>query len=347
MTRLITQGWEDGSNHGGWSGTAGGSNITGAASFAGAARTGTRVLQQQGGSITDSYTWGSSEAEIWMRVGIYIANAPVAGSGSIIRFVDSNGAIAASVGYNYATNLLSIYRGDFSVLLAAATVPMGTASWSCLEVHYKPLNVAGVFDLYLESVLICHDTSGNTRAGSVNNVVSVQIKTPAVSVTHIWDDLAVNNVSGGDNNGRFADGSGRLGGILGLKPNGDNAVQWTPNSGGTNYTQVDEVPADGDTTYVYDSTVGHRDLYDIEDIPGTVISIATVHVDTTARNTDASGNQISIVTNSGGTITVEAPVSLTQTYTLYRSQTFGVDPHTGVAWLEAGVNALLVGQDVA
>jgi hypothetical protein len=49
---------------------------------------------------------------------------------------------------------------------------------------------------------------------------------------------------------------------------------------------VGEQSNDGDTTYVYDSTVGHEDLYDLTDLATTPTTILAVQSRMSAKKSD-------------------------------------------------------------
>lgn len=78
-----------------------------------------------------------------------------------------------------------------------------------------------------------------------------------------------------------------------LLPDGDGAYsQWTPNSGSTHYTRVDETNCNGTTDYNRETTVGERDSYTVS--LATVPTAATITqieiVPCASRNTTGSGS---------------------------------------------------------
>ena len=110
---------------------------------------------------------------------------------------------------------------------------------------------------------------------------------------------------------------------------------FTPNTG-TNFEAVDEDDPDGDTTYVESSTVGHNDLYAIDDVASTPTSIAALQVVSTGKSDDggAKGGRNMVLSNSieglGSTY------DLTTSYVPYQS-IYETDPDSGVAWVKGGV----------
>jgi len=57
-----------------------------------------------------------------------------------------------------------------------------------------------------------------------------------------------------------------------LRPAADGAsLQWTPLSGGSHYTEIDEVDPDYDGSYIYSNTAGDQDLCTLGSIPAPAV----------------------------------------------------------------------------
>jgi hypothetical protein len=109
-----------------------------------------------------------------------------------------------------------------------------------------------------------------------------------------------------------------------------------------NYALVNETIQDGTTTYVYDSTVGHADLYNIAPIAATPASTVAVITRAFAEKLDAGFRQVTVQVKSGATTVQATPQALANNFGwVYRADT--VDPATGAAWTPAAVNSLQVG----
>jgi hypothetical protein len=105
---------------------------------------------------------------------------------------------------------------------------------------------------------------------------------------------------------------------------------------------VNETLQDGTTSYVYDSTVGHADLYNIASIAATPASTVAVITRAFAEKLDAGFRQVTVQVKSGATTVQATPQALSNSFGwIYRTDT--VDPATGAAWTPAAVNALQVG----
>jgi hypothetical protein len=105
---------------------------------------------------------------------------------------------------------------------------------------------------------------------------------------------------------------------------------------------INEAQQDGTTTYVYDSTVGHADLYNIASIAATPASTVAVITRAFAEKLDAGFRQVTVQVKSGATTVQATPQALSNAFGwIYRADT--VDPATGAAWTPAAVNSLQVG----
>jgi hypothetical protein len=132
--------------------------------------------------------------------------------------------------------------------------------------------------------------------------------------------------------------------IVTLRPNGDSSIHFVPNSGVTNYTQVNETVADGDTSYVQSGTSGDVDLYDYADLSYNPGSISFVQITSRVKNpgTGTGPNYKGRVSSNG--VTADT-ASLTTPSTNYSStrQISNTDPNTSAAWGRTGLNAAKFG----
>ena len=113
-----------------------------------------------------------------------------------------------------------------------------------------------------------------------------------------------------------------------------------------NYSLVNEQQQDGATTYVYDSTVGHADFYNIASIPVTPVSTIAVTTRGFAQKSDAGTRSGAVQLKSGSSIvTSPSTALLTGIWScLWRIDV--TDPSTGSAWTATGVNNAQVGPTV-
>ncbi len=191
------------------------------------------------------------------------------------------------------------------------------------------LRVASTVELDLTNV----DTAGAT--GDAKYVLFGS----TVSGSGRMDDLVWGDVTGALNNSMPVDLR-----VTVSVPTADTAQkQFTPNAGPTNYTQVDELPANGDTDYVESTTSGHTDRYTHSgSYAGLGIRAAIVR--TVARG----GSSMRHVIRSSAT-DAESPANITTEASAYRTQStvFETDPATGLGWGTTALAAAEFGMKVA
>lgn len=124
--------------------------------------------------------------------------------------------------------------------------------------------------------------------------------------------------------------------------NSDAAIAWTRSGGATNYGAVNPIPA---TTALYNSSSvnaqddrhGHAGWTGADKTP---IMVALHHL---ARKTEAVADQFNQLLKSGGTTDVATAEDLLTTWA-WLHEFYETDPDTAIAWIEAGIDALEVGQ---
>ena len=130
-----------------------------------------------------------------------------------------------------------------------------------------------------------------------------------------------------------------------LRPNGPGAetkLTRYPGTGEANWQDVDDVTSDGDSTYVYRDGGWEKDLYTLTDVSGSgTISSVTVWA-RVRQMLPPQGTNLRLRLRTGGT-TYEGPELTTGNSYADYSQTWAINPKTGVAWTWADINALEAG----
>lgn len=229
---------------------------------------------------------------------------------------------------NGAGNLLVLNSGGTTIATGSANLLVNT--WYYIEVKLVVNGASGSVEVHLNGAVEISSTAGNF---GTTNIDTLQIGQGSNSGQFQYDDMYVCDTTGSAPQNTFL-GDVRVATIY---PAGDGAhTAWTPNTGTTHYTQVDEAQADDDTTYVSDATPGDLDTYTF----GTIDTGATVYALQTnlyARKDDANTRQIAPVIRQSGTDNIGATVTLASTYVDY-TQIYNQDP-TSAAWTPTTVNA--------
>jgi hypothetical protein len=109
---------------------------------------------------------------------------------------------------------------------------------------------------------------------------------------------------------------------------------------------VSEPQQDATTSYVYDSVVGHSDLYGIAAIASTPLTTFAVVTRAYAIKSDAGTRTMAVQLKSGASTVASPTVVLTPSNWQWAWRHDTTDPQTGSAWTVAAVNTALIGPTV-
>jgi hypothetical protein len=113
----------------------------------------------------------------------------------------------------------------------------------------------------------------------------------------------------------------------------------------SNNSLVNETLQDGTTTYVYDSTIGHADFYNIAPLsvtPATVIAVVTRGF---VEKSDAGFRSGAVQLKSGGSTVAASTLNLATSF-LWSWRVDLTDPNTSAAWTPVAVNSVQIGPTV-
>lgn len=236
------------------------------------------------------------------------------------------------------TGIVSVWLGNgldnYGTKLASSSTLVAAASWNHIEskVHFD--DSAGAVEVRLNGVTIINVSGVQTvnahspASGELSaSQVTVGQETNDSSFNMYVDDLILWDTSGTYNNDFVGDLK-----VFTDMPNADTADKdWTPLSGSATYPMIDEIPADGDTSYIESITTGDKSGVTFPALDAAVTSVAAVLFYAKTRKTDAgtANAQVSVV--SGGVAQAGADNPITTQYT-YRWDVFEVDPNTAAPW---------------
>ncbi len=272
-----------------------------------------------------SITLSSAESTLVVGVAYKTSAMPSTTPQKLLAILDA-GTIQASLRVNL-DGTFSVYRNDVTVL--------GTSSAS---ININEFN-------YIEFKTVIHDTTGSyeVRLNGVNilSASSVDTKHTANATAN---QVSISTIIGGSqwSDDFYIETASFLGDIRidAITATGDgNYTQWTPSTGTTHYTLVDDATPNT-TDYVSDGTNGNKDSYTMSDVPAlTAQTIYGVVVRAAALKDDAGSRSIKVGVRSGSTDSVSAAQALSESQAYY-THILATDPNTSAAWTESGVNAL-------
>lgn len=228
-----------------------------------------------------------------------------------------------------------------SYSLVATGSVLSIPGWHYIEAKLIPGGASGHGWTQINGAPDIVSAVGNFGAGVIDTFHCTYDADPWLTNPVRWDDVYVCDTSGSLNNDFLGDSH-----VETVYPNGDGAhSDWTPNSGSTHWTQVDEAPPDGDTTYNGSGTLNAIDTYTMQDLSVIAGAIFGVQVTQHVRKADAALRQVKPVIRRSATDYLGAIETLSTSY-VARAQLFETDPSTAAAWTVAGVNAAEFGSKV-
>ncbi len=230
------------------------------------------------------------------------------------------------------------YGGTSSKWTGSAVV--ADLGWHHIELEVL-IHTSGTARIWFDGVLQTTLASDMISVGSGYTALN-RVTLRGVASTTFFDDVVVWDETGADFNTRQI-GEHR---IETTTPTSDSSVQFTPNAGGTNYTQVDEAAFhNSDTDYAQTTTIGHVDLYGMGALASSPTAILAVGTNIRAKKTDVGVTNMRCHIKNGGNDIESADFALTSSYFQYAYYT-GLDPATTAAWANAAaVDSALMGAE--
>ena len=346
--------WMDGFDHYG-SGSTGRDNMTNYGAYAAVdsglsisnvrARTGTYSLRGYGGS--DQYArrvFGAQKSAVGFGCAVYMDAIPSnVYNVTLCDFWDVNGYTLCRIRVK-SDGSLQLWRGSSSSgsEVSSTSGPVMTAGgWYHFECKFTPNGATSSIEVRVNEVTVLNNGSfaiGTALSGdgtTSTETSSVRFGNHLVAAYVYVDDLFAWDTSGSYNTDFIGDRK-----VATLMPNGDTSVMdWTPDTGSTEYTQIDEIGPDGDTSYVYVGAVSNAEAeFDLEAMPSNAGAIAAVQTYVAARKTDAGTCDYRTDIVSGGLDTAGDSHPITTSY-LYYMDVFETDPNTGAQWTKSGVDS--------
>ena len=297
------------------------------------------------GGATTAYatsTFASTYTSLYTR--FYIRKVTDTGSNNVYISLIGGGTVRCSLRVGGSGQVIGIANSSLVFTSSNGVIDVGT-QWYKVEFFFKANASTGELTCYVDNVNIGSWT-GDSGTTAVDSIRIGGVNTSNFTSSDFYiDDLAVNDTTGSINNSWCGDGT-----IIGLVPKGAGNYMQMSNVGAavSNWQAVDEIPNDGDTSYVHSNVVGTMDTYDMQELVATksVPSNATVNASQilyTARYSDASGS-VAPVLRSGSTDYIGTNVAATSVYTgQIKYQVFDISPFTSSQWTVSEIDGIEAG----
>lgn len=261
---------------------------------------------------------------------------PTSSSGDIIYF----GEVAAGI---FHTAL--VFNGTYlyvnrwgSVNLGTGTHALSANTWYYIEVKMTIGDTTGGFEVRVNGATDITASNIDTRNGGSGYIDRVALDGAIYNA--LMDDFYVCDLNGTTNNNFLGDCR-----VDTLMPTGDgNYSQFTPSTGTTHYTLVDEIPPNT-TDYVSSATSGDRDSYTFPALANLISpAVHGVQINAAALKSDSGARSLGTMSRLSGTNKDGAGAAM-NTSQVYISEIQETDP-SSAAWTVTNVNAAEFGVKV-
>lgn len=272
-------------------------------------------------------------ATLYARFYFRAATLPGSGDEEIFVVLDTAGTQKAAVRINSSGNLI-VYN-NANVSQGTGTTALATNTWYRIELQTTTNASASAFELRIDGAT---EDSGTATQGSTNHGsyrLGKGTNRSGQTVDFFYDDVSIDNSA--------FPGVGAIQ-RMDADSNGSTA-QWTAGSGSSNHLEVDDVPTDGDTTYIAKgSAASQTHLFGLESsasagISGTINAVKG-HVRCRESTSGTSANLIRI--RSGSTNSDSTTTNMGTTFASY-FRLLTVDPDDSAAWTTTDLDGVEVG----
>lgn len=293
---------------------------------------------------TFAYTIASTSQA---RVSFHFRHPPVAPANSTPLVSFQNGTTEITR-FRWNGSAFDVVHGTGTVLTTVTYAPFNAGNqWFHLSVDVKVAGSgAGWFRLYADGVMVIDWTGTNTGGGTAFNTVRFGTGSTGASwgsgVQTWYDDIYMDDTTGEGSPSLCPDLR-----YLMLLPNGNgDSSQWIGSDGNSddNFLLVDEMPHDGEGTYVTTSTHNQRDTYALRDLslpPGWSVT-SVIPLAAARKDSGSSTAQLRLLTKLGANETLSDPIPLPTDYAYVYANRQLTKPGGG-AWTTADVNDTLLG----
>jgi len=239
----------------------------------------------------------------------------------------------ATLGYVGVQNSVLVVSADGTTVAATGTRSLTAGTNYHMQVYVNYADVGSIIVKLDDNVEITY--AGDTKPGAIAGITRVTIAGATSNTTYI-DTICVNDTSGSTDNSW--PGVVRMKLLIPAGP-GTYVNNWSRNTGATNWQAVDEVPNDGDTTYLYTTTANVYESFSMTDPGLTNVNYqALITSSITKKDSGTVQLAVGIVDDDNATNYYVANSALGTAYGIVEGR-LTRDPSSGSAWNAAGIGA--------
>lgn len=286
----------------------------------------------------------SAVSEIYFRLG-YRPTGNLGGTRAIFQVLDPNGEdhIQFQISAAKARLMRGVSGGGGTELDIGASAVFSLDAWHLVEGWCLIDTTSGEVEMRVDGVNVA-SFSGDTQGDGASGITTDRFRLGgsdsfSSTASDYYDDVAINDTSGSDNTSWIGEGK-----VVKMAPNGAGDSTDLSRGGsdsGANWSQVEEVPPNDATDYVFGSTADDHDLYALEDVSD-VNSVNAIVIWHRAQKDDAGARSFARVLKSEATEDDGSDVTLSQSWEYY-SEILERDPVDAALWDETKLDALQVG----
>lgn len=286
--------------------------------------------------------FGADKSIVGLGFGLYMPDVPVVNGRNGFSLRDNANAAVLTFALQSDASV-QVFRGTTAGTSLGRTGQVLTAqAWNHVEIRAHRDAAVGGVEIRVNGVTALDIAGANTGAADFAGVSFGKLDTGAIA----WYEMAIDDVFAWDTAG--ASNNDFIGpqGVHTLFPDQDTVESdWTRNAGATDFEAIDEVPPDGDTTYIEAAAANDVSVFGLADLPSGVSAISAVQLTGMLRKTDAGSAQVQMSLLSSDVGSPPAPAEangadrpITEVYT-YWPDVLESDPATGAPWTPGAVNA--------
>jgi hypothetical protein len=303
------------------------------------ARTGTYSLRMDYNSLATAgvlarRVLGSAQIVVGCGLGMYFNGLPTVNGEHGFEFRNNANDCIAYLAIQ-SDGAIGLYVGSGRTLLASSDPVITASSWQHVEAKIVCDTVVGEVEVRVNGTTVLHVTDQNLGSlGATQIAFGMPDTDSGGSLVYYLDDIVTWNDLGTINNDFM--GAQR---VYTFFADADTAqADWTKVGDTDGFDCIDNVPPDGDTTYLVADDDGLVSEFELPTLPPETEIIVGVYIPLMGRLEDAGTGNVQASLVSGSDVSLGPDTTLTTAYT-YWGGVHELDPATDAPWTKAGLEA--------